>query len=128
MTTAAEQEAFYRSALAEGRLVFPRCPFGHVWLPLSTQCPTCLADATGWSEAGGVARLISWVVYRRSFDPSTEERIPYSVALVELAEGPRLISDVAGLGEGGRLPADAPLCLRIDREGEDHLPRFVPAH
>lgn len=126
MSTLADHEAAYREALAAGRLSLQRCPHGHLWLPAREQCPTCLEDAAGRVDASGAARLVSWVVYRRSFDPSTEDRVPYDVALVELAEGPRLITNLLGVDPGDRLPADAPLRLRIERAGDVALPRFEP--
>jgi uncharacterized OB-fold protein len=126
MTSLAEHEATYREALAAGRLRFQRCPESHAWLPPRQHCPTCLADAAEWVEASGEAKLLSWVVYRRSFDPATEDRVPYNVAVVELAEGPRLITNLVGVGEGEELPADAPLRMRIEHEGDFALPRFEP--
>lgn len=107
-------------------LRFQRCPAGHAWLPAREHCPTCLADAAEWVEASGEATLVSWVVYRRSFDPSTDDRVPYNVALVELAEGPRLLANLVGVGERPELPAGAPLRLRIERAGDESTPRFEP--
>jgi uncharacterized OB-fold protein len=126
MTTLGEHEAAYRDALLAGRLSFQRCPRGHAWLPPRQHCPTCLANPRGWADASGAAKLISWVVYRRSFDPSTDDRVPYNVAVVELAEGPRLITNIVGLAEDEELGAEAPLRLRIEREGDVALPRFEP--
>jgi uncharacterized OB-fold protein len=125
--TLAEHEAAYRDALAAGRLSFQRCPAGHAWLPAREHCPTCLADASDRVDAGGEAKLVSWVVYHRSFDPSTDVRLPYNVAIVELAEGPRLLTNIIGLGPEDELPAEAPLRLRIEREGNEPLPRFEPS-
>ncbi len=126
MTTLAEHQAAHRDALAAGRLSFQRCPHGHAWLPPREHCPTCLAEPAEWSDACGEAKLVSWVLYRRSFDPSTEDRVPYDVAVVELAEGPRLVTNIVGLDEHTQLPADAPLRLRIEWDGDVALPRFEP--
>jgi uncharacterized OB-fold protein len=123
LTTFAEHEAAYRESLAAGRLRFQRCPQGHTWLPPRQQCPACLADAAEWVEASGEAKLISWVVYRRSFDPATDDNVPYNVAVVELAEGPRLITNLVGV-EQAELRAELPLRLRIEHEGDVALPRF----
>ena len=49
------------------------------------------------------------------------------MAVVELAEGPRLISNVVGIEDHEGLVIDQPLQLRIENEGGVALPRFVPA-
>jgi hypothetical protein len=49
------------------------------------------------------------------------------VAVVELAEGPRLISNVVGIQDQEGLVIDQALQLRIETEGGVALPRFVPA-
>ena len=38
----------------------------------------------------GAGEVYSFVVYHRSFHPSFDNKLPYTVALVELSEGPRL--------------------------------------
>jgi hypothetical protein len=49
-------------------------------------------DRIEWVPASGAARLVSFVIYHRQYDPRFPA--PYNVALVELAEGPRLISTI----------------------------------
>jgi uncharacterized OB-fold protein len=114
----------YWRALAEGRLVFQRCRLcGHAWLPARGECPRCLAPEAAWETATGTARLISWVVYHHGYHPYYASRLPYNVAVVELAEGPRLISNVIG---GGELRIGMPLTLVIEREAGVALARFAP--
>jgi uncharacterized OB-fold protein len=71
--------------------------------------------------AGGTGRLISWVVYHVAFDPSVADRLPYNVAVVELDEGPRLITNLVG---GGTPSLDAPVRLVVDGDGETAVARF----
>jgi uncharacterized OB-fold protein len=112
-------------ALDRGELVFQRCSeCGNRWLPIRTECPRCLAPEWSWEKASGRGRLVSWVVYHRSYHPAFAERLPYNVAIVELDEGPRLISNVAGIHGGDGLEADMTLRLRVEREGEVPLARF----
>jgi uncharacterized OB-fold protein len=116
----------YWKALDEGRLTFQRCgACKHAWLPARTECPRCLARESSWETASGKARLVSWVVYHHGYHPYFAARLPYTVAVVELAEGPRLI---AGLTAAKRpLAIDLPLTLTIEREAGVALPRFAPA-
>jgi hypothetical protein len=68
---------------------------------------------------------VSWVVYHHAYHDYFASRLPYNVAVVELEEGPRLISNV--VGATGRLRIDMPLKLVIEREAGIALARFAPA-
>ncbi len=116
---------FWR-ALEDGRLTFQRCAAcGHAWLPPRTECPRCLAAQPRWETASGHARLVSWVVYHHGYHDWFAQRLPYNVAVVELAEGPRLISNVKAAQD--RLRIDMKLKLAIEREAGVALARFAPA-
>lgn len=118
----------YWDALAQGRLTFQRCDScGHAWLPPRGECPACLGDSHHWEPAEGGARLVSWVVYHIAYHPAFKDRLPYNVAVVELDEGPRLISNVVGIDNADALAIDQRLRLRIEDEGGTAVPRFAPA-
>lgn len=90
-------------ALQAGQIVFQRCrSCGGAWTPPRSECPDCLEAAWDWEPASGSGELISWVVYHRAFHPALEALLPYTVALVELAEGPRMIAALADDFELGR--------------------------
>lgn len=113
----------YWAGLAEGELRFQRCGgCGHAWLPAREQCPSCLSDAWSWQAATGGGRIISWVVYRQAFHPAFAGRLPYTVAVVELDEGPRMITNVEA--DVADLAIERPVWLAVAREGELALPRF----
>ena len=118
----------YWDSLANGALSFQRCSScGHAWLPARSECPSCLADQWRWEKAGGGAKLISWVVYHVAFHPAFAKRLPYNVAVVELDEGPRLISNVVGVADAETLTIDQRLQLVIEDESGTAVPRFRPA-
>jgi uncharacterized OB-fold protein len=117
----------YWAALDAGRHTFQRCRVcNNAWLPPRHECPRCLAADWAWEDASGAARLISWVVYHTAFHPAFKARLPYTVAVVELAEGPRLISNIVGTDDPEQLAIDQPLRLTIEREGGVAVPRFRP--
>lgn len=121
-----EVSAPYWRALEEGRLTFQRCgTCGHAWLPARTECPHCLAAAARWEVASGNAKLVSWVVYHHGYHDWFARKLPYNVAVIELAEGPRLISTVDAPHD--RLRIDMRLKLAIEREAGIALARFAPA-
>ena len=118
----------YWDSLARGKLSFQRCgACGHAWLPARSECPACLADQWKWEAAAGGAKLISWVVYHTAFHPAFANRLPYNVAVVELDEGPRLISNVVGIADAETLKIDQRLGLVIEDESGTAVPRFAPS-
>lgn len=116
----------YWDALKAGRHSFQRCQHcGHAWLPARAQCPDCLGQDWSWQTASGRARLISWVVYRMAYHPSFAKRLPYTVAVVELEEGPRMMSNIVGV-DASTLEIDMPLRMVIEDEGDMAVARFTP--
>lgn len=117
----------YWDGLAAGSLTFPRCDdCGHNWLPARSECPNCLSPRCSWEKASGRAKLVSWVVYHRPFHPAFADRVPYNVAVVELEEGPRMISNIVDCDDMSELQIDMPLSLRIEDEHGVAVPRFRP--
>lgn len=116
-------------AAAEGRFVLPRCTScGRVhWYPRSA-CPFCYADALEWQEASGRARLYSWSVVRAIDLPGLRELVPYVVAVVELAEGPRAMTMLVDT-DAAVLAAGDTLTVRFvpSISGDWKVPVFGPA-
>lgn len=119
-----EQLSSHRVALQEGRLTFQRCENGHAWLPPREYCPQCLTGSWQWEDASGRAEVVSWVVYHRAYHPAFAERVPYNVVVAQLAEGPRLITNVVGITGAEGLAIGAPLEVLFEREGDVPVSRF----
>jgi uncharacterized OB-fold protein len=118
------RDAYWRM-LGEGRFQFQRCArCGHAWLPPREDCPSCWSPEWRWQTASGRGRLVSWVVFHTAFHEAFEKRLPYNVALVELDEGPRLISNVVDFPESGADVIDRTLGLIIENDHGKALPRF----
>jgi uncharacterized OB-fold protein len=115
--------AAYGAALAAGRLTLQRCACGHRFMPARAACPACLGTHWTWETAQGSGRLKSWVVYHTAFHEAFRARLPYNVALVELDEGPRLITNI--LADHALLSADARVRFVAVPEGERTLARFA---
>lgn len=123
-----ELTAPYWDSLQQGQLSYQKCRrCGHAWLPARTECPGCLHDDWHWVPASGRAKVVSWVVFHIAYHKAFEHRLPYNVAIVELEEGPHLISNVVGLADPNALRIEQPLKLRIEHENGFALPRFEPA-
>ena len=114
----------YWSALAEGRLTYQSCACGHCWLPPRADCPNCLGQQWTWQTAAGGATLVSWVVFHTPPSDAFEGRTPYNVAVVQLDEGPRMITNIDDAPDGKGLQIGQRLTLAIHREDDLAIARF----
>ena len=92
-----EVGAPFWEATRERRLELPwcaDCARAH-WYPREV-CPHCHGSDIGWREASGAGVVYAVSVQHRPGWPGLAERVPYTVALVDLAEGVRLMSNVIG--------------------------------
>jgi uncharacterized OB-fold protein len=110
-----------------GELRLQRCEdCGQIYFPPRPVCPGCASLRVTVFAASGRARLYSYVIHQR---PAPGFRPPYVIALVELAEGPRMLSnlvDVEPVPEA--LPLDLALAVCFERiDDEITLPLFRPA-
>ena len=60
-------------------------------------CPSCLSWEYTWEPASGRARVWSWVVAHPPVLPAFADRAPYNVAVVELDEGVRMLTNLQGV-------------------------------
>jgi uncharacterized protein len=66
------------------------------WFPPSNRCPHCLSDEWQWSPVSGKGEVFTFTVFHRAYHKGFTDEIPYAVAVVELEEGPRLVSNIVG--------------------------------
>jgi uncharacterized OB-fold protein len=59
-------------------------------------CPRCLSPATEWVRASGRGSVYSFTVTYQNQAPGFRDELPYVLAVVELSEGVRLMSNVVG--------------------------------
>ena len=80
---------------AEGRLLLQRCLdcAAVVWYP-RTFCPKCPRGQLEWFEASGRGSVYSFTIVRRGATGAYRDTAPYVLAYVELAEGPRLLTNI----------------------------------
>jgi len=57
-------------------------------------CPECWSEQVTWHEASGDATLYTWSVIYNNDQPPFRDRVPYVAAVVDLAEGPRMVTNV----------------------------------
>ena len=99
----------------------------HFFYPRAA-CPHCLADDLEWRRVSGRGTLHTFTVVHRG-QRGFPLPAPYVIAIVELAEGPRLMTNLIGIEPD---PAKIRIGLPVEVVFEDvsaeiALPRFRPA-
>ena len=112
----------------EHELRFQKCmDCGHVRWPPSMICPECHAALTEWITAGGKGAVYTYAVYHRAFHPAFKDDLPYVAAIVELEEGPHLLTNIIGC-KPEAVRCDMPVKVAWeDVTDEFSLPKFKPA-
>ncbi|MFG2469006.1 Zn-ribbon domain-containing OB-fold protein [Streptomyces canus] len=84
-------------------------------------CPRCWSEDVSWSPATGRATLHTWSVVHRNDLPPFKDRTPYVAAVVDLAEGPRMMTEIVDC-------AHENLRAGLDLEAvfPDGVPKFRP--
>lgn len=113
-------------AAAEGTLLLQHCERCErvVFYPRH-RCPRCWAAALAWRPATGRGVVASFTVVHKPGHPAFAADAPYVVALVDLAEGPRMLSAIRGC-EPGRVRIGMPVRVRFAPTGDHTLPLFEP--
>ncbi len=94
------------AAAKEGRLLLQHCPScGDIRFPPGPVCPKCLAADQDWVEASGRGTLQSWIDMHRAYWDGFKDDLPYCVCLVQLDEGPLLVSNLIGTADNPSIGA-----------------------
>jgi uncharacterized protein len=121
-----ETQPFWDGA-AEGELRIQRCETceRHYFYPRPS-CPRCGGDQVEWVRASGRATLYSYVINHRPA-PGFEAEAPYAIAVVELEEGVRMMTNIVGVpNTPENLPLDMRLRVVFEQRDGMHVPLFEP--
>ena len=113
---------------ARGELMLQRCrTCGEPYFYPRPVCPACGSTDVEWFIASGLATLYSYVINHRPAR-GFEADAPYAIAVVELAEGPRMMTNIVGVPNTPEdLILDMELQVTFERRGDISLPVFTPA-
>ncbi len=122
-----ESEPFFRGA-QERKLMLLRCSrCGAYRLPGRDRCLDCWSTESTWTQASGRGKLYSFGVMHQQYHPAFASVIPYNFAIVELEEGPRLMSNVIGCANEDLRVDMAVEAAYDDVSEETTLVRFRPS-
>lgn len=113
-----ENLPFWQAA-EEGRLLGKRCSAcsKHHWYP-RVVCPFCGSANTAWVPLSGRGSIHAFSTLRRASPP-------YTVAYVELAEGPRVLTNLVDMAEDRmQIGAAVKVVFRRTEEGRQ-APKFT---
>ena len=119
----ADSEAYWAAA-KEGRLVLQQCiDCGHLDFMPRHVCPKCWSENRTWIDSTGTGTVHSFSIVHRAPVPAFREDCPYVVALIDLAEGPRMMTNIVGddalrVAIGDRVE----ICFEV--RGEAKVPQF----
>ncbi|MCP5179709.1 MAG: Zn-ribbon domain-containing OB-fold protein [Pseudomonadales bacterium] len=111
----------------DGELRLQKChACSHVYFPPRPFCPECSSRDVHVFRASGRGTLESYVINHR---PHPAWTAPYAIALVKLAEGPRMMSNIVDCPQTPEaLVLDMPLEVVFDKQTDEiTLPLFRPA-
>lgn len=117
----------YWEAARRHELLIQRCrTCGQHYFYPRPYCPHCLSANTEWVRASGRGTVYSYTVNYRPSTPALADRVPYVVALIDLVEGPRMMSNIVGCD-----PAEVRIGMAVEVTFEDvtdeiSLPVFRP--
>lgn len=109
-------------------LRFQRCTQCSTWRHVPrNMCAQCGSWEWEWSKSSGRGELLTWTIVTFPMQPSFAEEVPYAVTLVELEEGPRVVSRIVDVE-----PKDLRMGLPVEVvfeavTPEVTLPRFKSA-
>ena len=112
-------EKIYRDKLAHGSFQIQRCSgcARHVFYP-RVLCPHCGSDRLEWTAPSGRGTVYSTTVVRRKASDGGD----YNVALVDLEEGPRMMSRIVTVS-----PDAVRIGMNVKARVTDGLVEFTPA-
>jgi uncharacterized OB-fold protein len=118
----------YWDGANSGELWIQKCvTTGRHFFPPRRYSPFAVGGETEWVQASGRGTLYSYVINHRPA-PGFADDGPYAIAVVELEEGPRLMTNIVGTEiTPEQLVLDMPLQVQFEARGEQQVPVFAPA-
>lgn len=87
----------YWEGARQGKLLLQRCrDCGTLRFFPRYLCTACGSERTEWAEASGRGTVHSFTIVHRAAFPEFQARTPYVVALIDLEEGPRMMTNIVG--------------------------------
>ena len=120
---------FFWDKCKEHELWLQRCQScRHAFFYPRLHCPQCLSDDVPGFRASGKGTLWTYMINHRAV-PGFEDDAPYAIAIIQLEEGPRMMSNIVEIeNTPENLVLDMPLEVVFEDATEEiSIPKFRPA-
>lgn len=108
-------------AAKERRLIVQQCrQCGNVQHYPRPFCIRCAGDSLDWKTCSGRGTVYAFTVVRQAANPAFQAEVPYIHAIVELAEGPHLTTNLVDCA-----PEDAHVGMMVEAVFEDASPEIT---
>jgi uncharacterized OB-fold protein len=88
----------YWDGLKEHKLMLPKCQdCGQAFFYPRILCPHCHSRNITWIQASGKGTLYSFEIVYQQLNRRFQVPTPYVLAMIELAEGPRMMSNLINI-------------------------------
>ena len=92
-------EAYWAGA-RRGELLIQRCEAcSERWHPPLPRCPACHSASVAWIPVSGRGRVYTYTVVYHATHVAMKDRVPYISALIQLDEGPRVLTNLIHCSE-----------------------------
>ncbi len=88
-------------------------------------CIHCLSDDLGWTEASGRGTVYASTMVHRAPGDAFKSSVPYVVAIVELEEGHRMMTNIVGISPE-QVEIGMPVSLVFEERENTAIPQFTP--
>ena len=111
----------------QGKLLLQYCSECHQYqFYPRLYCMKCNSDTLHWVEVSGHGIIYSYTIIHQNKSPEFVHDTPYYVAIVQLEEGPRMLSNIVEV-DATALRVDLPVTVVFDQVTDTiTLPRFRP--
>ena len=108
-------------SLREHKLMIQKCSqCGQFRFPPRVVCPYCMSLDSQGVEVKGKGKIYSFTVVHHAYTPAYRDELPYVVAIVEIEEGIRLVTNIVGCE-----PESVQIGMDVEITFEDVTPEFT---
>ncbi|HLF76790.1 MAG TPA: Zn-ribbon domain-containing OB-fold protein [Dehalococcoidia bacterium] len=117
----------YWQAAREHKLVCQKCSeCGTYLFPPTAICENCLFSRLEWVKLSGKGTVWSFIIMHQKYYNSFADDLPYNIAVVRSAEGPKFLTNLVGI-ENEDIKVEMPVEVYFDDVAEDlTLPKWKP--